>query len=246
MTQYDRYFSAKPIIFGRAPAAPASIINVSEFNQIVDLGVTFATAAKLDITSSSTSDAAAGTGARTLEIAGLDFDGNPLFETITLNGQTIVTTTKDFWRVFGAQAMTFGTGRKNAGDLYIVKTGTGGTYTTGVPGTLTSAMVKVLANESLGTSGFFTAPRGMIYKIESWRQGSRVQVAKHMIFKGSERIVPASPPNLDIAIDLPVGVPVPIDEACGITVNELEDIYFRCLSGAAAGVVSFLTLFTRV
>lgn len=239
MNLQERFFGARPALFGRAPTAGTSLVNVSEYTQLVDLGAVFPTAFALDVTSANAADTAAGTGARTLEIVGLDFDGNPLSDIVTLNGNTIVTTSKAFWRVFGAQCLTFGTGRRNAGNIHIVKTGTGGTYTAGVPGTLTSAMIQVLANENLGLSGFFTAPRGRQYQLSCWRQGSRVQVGKHMIFKAAERIIPARPAFLLHSIDLPVGVSFPIEDACNVYLNEFEDIYFRCIMGAAAGVTAF-------
>lgn len=246
MTLTDRFFCARPIIFGRAPAAGTSLLNVNEFNQLQDLGAIFPTAFALDVSSSSATDTAAGTGARTVEIAGLDFNGLPLLETVTLNGQTVVTTTKAFWRVFGAQVLTVGTNRRNAGDIYIVKTGTGGTYTSGVPGTLTSALIKILINENYGSSGFFTAPRGCQFKLEYWRQGSRVQVGKHMIFKAAERTVPIMPATMLLSFDAPVGVAVRLEEAGNVFINELEDIYFRCLMGAASGVTSFSAAFGKV
>lgn len=246
MNLQERFFGARPVLFGRAPTAGTALVNVSEYVQLVDLGAVFPTAFALDVTSANAADTAAGTGARTLEIVGLDFDGNPLSEIVTLNGNTIVTTSKAFWRVFGAQCLTFGSGRRNAGNIHIVKTGTGGTYTAGVPGTLTSAMVQILALENLGLSGFFTAPRGQQYRLACWRQGSRVQVGKHMIFKAAERIVPAMPPTLVHVFDSPVGVAVPIEEACNVYLNELEDIYFRCLMGAASGVTSFNAALQKV
>lgn len=243
MTLSERFFSDRPLIFGRAPAAGTALTNVSELGQAVDLGAVFNVAYALDVISSAAADAAAGTGARTVNIAGLDLAGNPLAETVTLNGQTAVTTSKLFWRVFGAQCMTFGSGRKNAGDIYIYKTGTGGTITGGVPGTLTSAVIKILVGENLGSSGFFTAPLGNTYRITSWLAGTRVQVGKFMIWKAAERIVPAMPPYMALGMDRPVGVPAQIKEAAGMPLYPLEDIYVRTNMGAAGGVPSFtLTL----
>lgn len=245
MTLSDRFFGKRAIVFGRATIG-TSILNVSELNQNVDLGAVLATASALDISSSNAADAAAGTGARTIEIAGLDFAGNPLTETIALNGLTVVTTTKAFWRVFGAQAVTFGTGRKNAGDIYILKAGTGGAYAAGVPPTLTSALIKILVNENLGVSGLFTAPRGCQYRITSWRQGSRVQVGKHMIFIASERTNPAMPPTMMIGNDLPVAAATSVPAADEIFLNQLEDIYFKSLMGAASGVVTVNAVLEKV
>lgn len=120
----------------------------------------------LDITSSNVNDTGAGTGARTATIYGLDKDWNQQTESITLAGQTIVTTTKKYIRVFEIVVDTAGSGFKNAGDIYVVKTGTGGVYTGGVPGTVTGAVIKLLAGENYGLSGMWSAPRGSIYRLE--------------------------------------------------------------------------------
>lgn len=83
----------------------------------------------LKVSSSSANDTSAGTGARTVEISGLDGDYNEISETVTLNGQTAVNTTQSFLRVFRMIVKTAGTGAQNAGVIYA---GTG-TVTSGVP-----------------------------------------------------------------------------------------------------------------
>ena len=86
-------------------------------------------ATTMTVSSSDTNDTSAGTGARTVLISGLDGDYNEISETITLNGQTPVTTTNSFIRVNRAIVLTAGSGGANAGIIYV---GTG-TVTTGVP-----------------------------------------------------------------------------------------------------------------
>lgn len=83
----------------------------------------------LKISSASTDDDAAGTGARTVEISGLDGDYNEISETVSLDGQTAVDTTNSYLRVFRMIVRTAGSGGKNAGKVYA---GTG-TVTAGVP-----------------------------------------------------------------------------------------------------------------
>jgi hypothetical protein len=53
----------------------------------------------LKVSSSSVNDTSAGTGARTVELSGLDADYNEISELVTLNGQTPVNTTKLFLRI---------------------------------------------------------------------------------------------------------------------------------------------------
>src|SRR5210317_2657610 len=81
------------------------------------------------VSSSNANDTSAGTGARTVQIVGLDGDYNEISETIILNGQTAVTTTNSFLRVNRGVVLTAGSGGVNAGIIYV---GTG-TVTLGVP-----------------------------------------------------------------------------------------------------------------
>ena len=89
-----------------------------------------AAASALNITSTSTDDVmTSGTGAWTVNILGVDGDYNEINETVELNGQTSVATTKTFLRVYRMKVLTAGTGLTNAGIIYA---GTG-TNTTGTP-----------------------------------------------------------------------------------------------------------------
>jgi hypothetical protein len=88
-----------------------------------------ASATVMTVSSSSTDDTAAGTGARTVEVFGLDADYNEINEVVTLNGQTAVNTTKSYLRINRGIVRSAGSGGVNAGTIY---TGTG-TVTAGVP-----------------------------------------------------------------------------------------------------------------
>jgi len=86
-------------------------------------------ATQMTVSSSSANDAAAGTGARTINIEGLDADYNEISEDIILNGQTPVTTVNSYLRINRGIVLTAGSGEKNAG---IIRAGTGA-VTSGVP-----------------------------------------------------------------------------------------------------------------
>jgi len=90
------------------------------------------TGIQMTVSSSSTSDTSAGTGARTVLVTGLDANYAVLTETVTLNGQTAVTMTNSFMRVNGITVLTAGSGGVNAGNIYV---GTG-SVTSGVPATI--------------------------------------------------------------------------------------------------------------
>lgn len=89
-------------------------------------------ASVLKISSSSANDASAGTGARTVYIAGVDANFNEVGESVTLNGTTAVNTTNSYLYVNQFYVVTVGSGGVNAGDI---NAGTG-TVTAGVPAVL--------------------------------------------------------------------------------------------------------------
>jgi hypothetical protein len=73
----------------------------------------------LEVVSSSTNDAAAGTGARTLLLTGLNASFVEITETVTMNGQTAVVVAGAFMRINSAVVVTTGTGHTNAGTISI-------------------------------------------------------------------------------------------------------------------------------
>ena len=107
----------------------------------------------LKVSSSSTADTSAGTGARTVLLSGLDGDYNEITETVTLNGQTAVNTTQSFLRIFRMVVKSAGTGGQNAGVIYA---GTG-TVTTGVPANK-HATIAIGDNQTL--MALWTVPAG--------------------------------------------------------------------------------------
>jgi len=238
MDMAKRLFGYEPALCNRGGAIGTAILNVSDLAQNVDMGVTFNIAYKLDVISSSAADAAAGTGARTIEIYGMDYDGNPLTEIVTMNGQTAVQTANTFWRVFAGKVQTAGTGRKNAGDIYIYKTGTGGTITAGVPGTLTSALLKVLTGFNFATSGMWTCPLGMTYSLENLVAQARVIAGRIMVFHSDERSATPILAYPAISVDVAVSGAAIIPVHGALVVNELQDIYFKAQMTAASGIVA--------
>ena len=74
---------------------------------------------QLEVLSSDANDTSAGTGARTVELQGLDSSWNILTETVTMNGTSAVTTTGSFLRIFRARVVTAGTSLRNEGEITI-------------------------------------------------------------------------------------------------------------------------------
>lgn len=121
-----------------------------------------AAAGALKVSSGDAADAAAGTGARTVQIVGLTAAGAIVAETVTLNGTTQVTTSlATMVAVLSARVLTVGTGGTNAGIIYVHT----GTVTAGVPDdlTLVYAHIPIGASETLSAS--WEVPAGRTLRI---------------------------------------------------------------------------------
>lgn len=108
----------------------------------------------LTVSSSSTDDTSVGTGARTVELFGLDGDYNEISEVVTLNGQTAVNTTQSYLRINRMIVRSAGSGGANAGIIYA---GTG-TVTTGVPANIYATINGDGSNQTL--MALWTIPAG--------------------------------------------------------------------------------------
>lgn len=82
-------------------------------------------AVAMEILSSSANDTAAGTGARTMMLIGLDGNWNVQSETLTLNGVTPVATVKNYMRINNLNVISAGSGGVNAGDITLRLAGAG-------------------------------------------------------------------------------------------------------------------------
>lgn len=137
-------------VFGFNPDVDTSQVSVWPLPSLI----TFPAAAlQMTVSSTSANDTAAGTGARTVVVQGVDANYNEVAETVTLNGQTAVTMSASLLRVNYAYVATAGSGNSAAGDIYI---GTG-TVTAGVPAT-TYDIIKFDYNVT--TTGSYTVPAG--------------------------------------------------------------------------------------
>lgn len=242
MDQNARVTGKNVIVSGRNAVVGTSLEELYSYDQALNWATVFDAAYKLDITSSSTSDTnSAGTGARKVHIVGLDANFKPLEEEVALNGQTIVTTANSFRRVFQAEVTLTGTGLTNAGDIHIVKTGTGGTYTTGVPGTLTSAVVKILIGWGNAGTGMYTVPAGRTAKLKGINFSCRGQACTFQI--ASQKLADATDNCLHTDVPIEVNVNTPVWWECenmGLQLcwGEKTDIRMRALAAGASGIAT--------
>src|SRR5210317_2535690 len=134
-------------------------------------------ASALYISSSSVNDTAAGTGARTVTVSGLDNNFDFKVETVSLNGQTGVELNGSTWfRVNRIVVNTAGSGGANAGVLYV---GTEATPSGGVP-TNKYAAVAIGDNQTLMC--VWTVPLGYTAYLHQKDVSSSSSAGKFAIF----------------------------------------------------------------
>jgi hypothetical protein len=138
------------IVFGFNGDVDTSVETVWPYGGLL----TFPSAAlQLSVSSDNAADTSAGTGARTVYLEGLDANYNVISETVTLNGQTAVTTTNSYLRINNCYVRTAGSGNSAAGTIYF---GTG-TVTAGVPATVYD-VIQFDYNSRI--TGSYTVPAG--------------------------------------------------------------------------------------
>lgn len=98
-----------------------------------------------------TNDKAAGTGALTVRIFGLDSSGNAQTEDVTMNGTTEATTSNTFSAVHRLEVLTTGSNNANTGTIHC---GTG-TFTAGVPAV---RMLSMEVGHNISLSGYYVVP----------------------------------------------------------------------------------------
>lgn len=111
------------------------------------------TALQMSVSSGNANDTSAGTGARTIYISGLDANHNTISETVTMNGQTAVTTANSYLHINQCYVATAGSLESAAGSIYI---GTG-TVTAGVPATVYDV---IQYDYNTRVTGSYTVPAG--------------------------------------------------------------------------------------
>lgn len=102
----------------------------------------------MEIASTSADDAAAGTGARTVMIQGVDDDGLFISEVVTLNGTSNVQTSNSYLRVNLMNILTAGSAGWNVGDLTATAT------------TAATIQDEMDATEGFSQSSHYTVPAG--------------------------------------------------------------------------------------
>lgn len=176
-----------------------------------------ASATELEIVSDSAADAAAGIGARTVRIDGLDANYAEVSQTITLSGTTSVALPTPLLRVNGALIMSAGSGKVNAGSLSVRDAG-GGTVRAIVP-----------AGYGITRQSAFTVPAGWTLQVVSMlfcfnRASAGARFATFATFVQSSAGFYRMPLELTIGDEPPYrhdGLP-------GLVIAEKTDFCLRC------------------
>lgn len=111
-------------------------------------------ATTVQISSSSANDTAAGTGARTLTLKGLNGSLDEVSETITLNGQTVVDSVNSYLYINSLKVLTTGSGLQAAGNIFVSKNGA--TVTSGTPDTATDVLEEIIVGMNTSQALVYT------------------------------------------------------------------------------------------
>lgn len=120
VTGYERFS-----LWGHNGAVSTGTVPEVIHNQGLAFPAFMDVATSLEIISDNAADTAAGTGARTVAIDGLDASYNRLTQTVTLNGTTAVAIPVALVAVNMVRVVTYGSGKVNAGTLTVRDAGAG-------------------------------------------------------------------------------------------------------------------------
>jgi hypothetical protein len=169
----------------------------------------------LEVVSDSANDTAAGTGARTVSVAGLNDGYDEVSQTITLNGLTAVAIPKTLRRINQITVITAGSGQTNAGAITVRDASAGATR--GI----------IQAGYGVSRQSQYTVPAGYTMQVTSMvfsiNRPSASLDATIAIFIQSSAGVYRLP--LEISVD---GNTYRHDGIPGIPVSEKTDFGFRC------------------
>lgn len=179
-----------------------------------------AAAQTVQLSSTSANDATAGTGARSVKVKGLDGNYDLIEEVVTMNGQTPVTTTNQFFRILNLDVSTYGTLSRNAGDIYLGS----GTVTSGVNNIVHGFIFR---NSSYSSMGVYTVPRG--YTLIAFDAEYSVAAGKQASVRTVVRPSP-SDPFMQINVGyLFAGPSTPEFDITTATISEKTDIEIQAI-----------------
>lgn len=193
----------------------------------------------LEVLSASANDTAAGTGARTITITGLDVNYNEISSVVTMNGAAAVAVSQQFLRINGISVTSNGALRRNDGQITVRDAG-GGTVRGLIP-------VGALPDQSPGGAkqSQFTVPAGhtlLVFDIDlqinssAGGGGGTVKGADALFyFAGASANTPIRLPRAISTTDSGSGKN--LDNKTPIPVTERTDFGLRASYTSAAGII---------
>lgn len=194
-------------------------------------------AIQIKVTSTNANDTAAGTGARTILIEGLDGNYDEISEIVTMNGLTTVLTTQLFLRINRATVVSAGSAKSALGDIYMGD----GIVTTGIPA-LKYNIIKFDFNNTV--TGHYTIPAGYTgYLMQglftvgqaagSAEIRGRLMTTDQNGINRTNSVVALNNGSADYTFEFPVAIPEKTDiEARAIGVsnnNSASSMFILCL-----------------
>lgn len=173
----------------------------------------------LEIVSTNANDTAAGTGARTVLVQGLDINYIEVSQTITLNGVTPVALPQNLFRINNALIASAGSGETNTGIINIQDAGAG------------TIRAIIPAGYGITKQSIYTVPAGYTLQILS-QFFSFNEVAGGNKFARFATFVRSSNGFYRLPLELAVGDEPPYrhDGIPGLTLVEKTDFALRCTS----------------
>jgi hypothetical protein len=118
------------------------------------------------ISSDDVDDTSAGAGARTVKIWGIDGDWVYQNETVTMDGQTKVETTKQYLMIYRGRVMSTGASLTNEGNIYVYDTASG--VVGGIPSEATDLMAMITADKGQTLMSHFPIGAGYKGYVDHW------------------------------------------------------------------------------
>jgi hypothetical protein len=197
-----------------------------------------AAATSLEVLSASANDTAAGSGARTITITGLDTDYNEISVLVTLNGVTPVAVSRQFLRINLITVTSNGTSRRNEGQITVRDAG-GGTVRALLPVGAISDQTPAMSKQSQ-----YTVPAGHTLLIvdldlqinsSAGGGGGTVKGADALLYFGAPNNGPVRMPRALTCTDN--GSSKNLDPKTPIPVAEKFDFQMRASYTSAAGII---------
>jgi hypothetical protein len=186
-------------------------------------------ASTLSLVSSSAADAAAGTGARTVRLEGLDASGAEQTEDVALNGVTPVASSALWLRVNAVYALTAGSGGVNAGDITVTHTGAG------------APIAFIATGDGRALMAAYSVPAGRVALVLALRaQGDDVVSSPEVTLYERAGIAGTAPVLRAVSKLLVDGRGVAIDFRACPYIEGPADIFARAVSGVSARITAQL------